>query len=175
MIMDIQVQVRDFLKSRFGEALLGEETQGDHQFYRVKPESLLDICQALATETKLDVRLLADITSIDWLDHANESDGRFEVLYNLYSIKNQHRFFLSIRLAGDNPSIASVTPVWRGANWMEREVYDMMGIQFEGHPNLERILTDDDMEGHPLRRDYPLTYEMPRFSHNKDLPPEVID
>lgn len=173
--MDIQVQIRDFLKSRFGDALLGEETHGDHQHFRVKPDALFGICQAFLEETKLDVRFLADITSIDWLDHSSESAGRFEILYNLYSIKNQHRFFLSIRLSGDDPTLASLTPLWQGANWMEREVYDMMGIGFSGHPNLERILTPDDMEGHPLRRDFPLTYEMPRFSHNKDLPPEVID
>lgn len=173
--MDIQVQIREFLKSRFGEALLGEETQGDHQHYRVKPDMLFDICRAFLEETKLDVRFLADITSIDWLDHASESSGRFEVLYNLYSIKNRHRFFLSVRLPGDDPTLASLTPLWQGANWMEREVYDMMGIGFTGHPNLERILTPDDMEGHPLRRDFPLTWELPRFSHNKDLPPEVID
>ena len=175
MNMEIQVQIRDFLKSRFGDTLLGEVSYADQQTYKVKPEALFDICQALLEETKVDVRLLADITSVDWLDHSSEKDGRFEVLYNLYSIKHQYRFFLSVRLSGDNPVMASVTPLWQGANWMEREVYDLMGIQFTGHPNLERILTPDDMEGHPLRRDFPKNYEVPQFSHNQNLPPEVID
>ena len=173
--MDIQVQIRELLKDRFGDAILSEITAGDHQVIGVKSAVLYDICQTLLEATELGVKLLADINVTDWLGHKSEAEGRFEVFYNLYSIKNQYRFFLSVRLPGDNPTIASVTPLWMGANWMEREMYDLMGITFEGHPNLERILTADDMEGHPLRYDYPLTYEMPRFSHNRDLPPEVID
>ena len=173
--MEIQVQIRDFLKSRFGDALLGENDFADQQTYRIKPDMLFDICQAFMEETTLDIRYLADITSVDWLDHASEKDGRFEVIYNLYSLKHQHRFFLSVRIPGENPTLSSLTPLWQGANWMEREIYDLMGIQFSGHPNLIRILTPDDTEGYPLRRDYPLNYEVPQFSHNIELPPEVID
>jgi NADH-quinone oxidoreductase subunit C len=98
----------------------------------------------------------------------------FEVIYNLYSLSHRYRFFLKVRLPGDNPTIASLTHLWQGANWLEREVYDLMGIYFEGHPDLSKILTPDELEGHPLRKDYPLTYEMPQFSWNKDQPPEVI-
>jgi NADH-quinone oxidoreductase subunit C len=123
---------------------------------------------------ELDVRFLADITSVDWLGHEREKDGRFEVAYNLYSIKNTHRFFLKVHLPADNPEIASLTHLWEGANWLEREVWDLMGITFTGHPDLTKILTPDDLEGHPLRRDFPLTWEQPRFSWNKDNPPEVI-
>jgi len=172
--MDLQIQIRDFLKSRFEDPLLSEQTEGDHQVIGVKPGALIDICEALQEDAELEVKLLADINVVDWLGHQSEVTGRFEVFYNLYSIKHQYRFFLSVRLPGDNPEIASLTPLWMGANWMEREMYDMMGITFTGHPNLEKILTPDDLEGHPLRRDFPLTYEMPRFSHNKNEPPEVI-
>jgi NADH-quinone oxidoreductase subunit C len=69
--------------------------------------------------------------------------------------------------------VTSITPIWAGADWLEREVFDMMGIIFNGHPNLTKILTADELDGHPLRKDFPLTYEEPHFSYNKDDPPEV--
>ena len=79
-----------------------------------------------------------------------------------------------MRLSAEKPEIQSLTPIWNGANWLEREVWDMMGISFIGHPDMTKILTPDDLEGHPLRRDFPLTWEVPQFSWNKDAPPEVI-
>ena len=173
--MNTDIQVRDFLQKNFGDAILKQSSFADEESYLVKADSLFEICRALLQETKLDVKYLADITSVDWLDHRMAADGRYEVVYNLYSLKNQYRFFLKVHLPEDDPTIDSLTSLWQGANWMEREVYDLMGIKFTGHPNLERILTAEDMEGHPLRRDYPLTYEIPQFSHNKDRPPEVID
>ena len=74
----------------------------------------------------------------------------------------------------DDPVIDSLTSLWVTADWLEREVYDLMGIEFTGHPDMRKILTPDDLEGHPLRKDFPLTYEVPQFSFNKDEPPEVI-
>lgn len=173
--MNAEIQVRDFLQRKFGEAILKQVTFADQESYIVRADALFEICQALFQEKSLDVRFLADITSVDWLDHPMAADGRYEVVYNLYSLKHKYRFFLKVHLPEDDPTIDSLTSLWRGANWMEREVFDLMGIKFTGHPNLERILTADDMEGHPLRRDFPLTYELPQFSHNKDRPPEVID
>jgi len=167
-------QVRKFLQSRFAEAVVREENfRGDQSFY-IKPEALYDICQALMEDTELDMHYLADVTSVDWLGHEEEMGGRFEVVYNLYSLQHKYRFFLKAMLPADNPTIDSLTPLWNGANWTEREVWDMMGITFTGHPNLTKILTTDELDGHPLRRDYPLTYEVPQFNWNKDDPPEVI-
>jgi NADH:ubiquinone oxidoreductase subunit C len=68
-----------------------------------------------------------------------------------------------------------VASIWKAADWLEREVFDLMGIGFIGHPNLVKIVTPEDLEGHPHRKDFPLTYEIPRFSFNKDKPPEVVD
>ncbi len=166
--------VRGFLKDNFEDAILEEDNfRGDLSF-RIDPDAVIGICRAFLDDKELEVHYLADLTCVDWLGHAEEKDGRFEVVYNLYSIPRKFRFFLKARLDGSRPVIASVTDLWPSANWMEREVYDMFGVIFEGHPNLTKILTPDDLEGHPLRRDFPLTWEHPQFSFNKDDPPEVV-
>ena len=167
-------KLRQWLQSRFAEAIVREDGfRGDQSFY-VKPDALLPICQALLDDVELDVRYLADITSVDWLGHEEEMGGRYEVVYNLCSLAHKYRFFIKVMLPADEPQIASLTPLYNGANWMEREVWDLMGITFTGHPDLTKILTADELEGHPLRKDFPLTYEVPHFSWNKDDPPEVI-
>jgi len=172
--MEAEAQIREFLQSRFSEAIVSEDKFRGDVSYVVKTDALYDICEAFMDDVDLDVHYLADITSVDWVDHPEETAGRFEVVYNLYSLKHKHRFFLKVWLPGDKPEVKSLTGLWRSANWLEREVYDLMGVVFIDHPNLTKILTPDDLEGHPLRRDFPLTYETPQFSWNKDDPPEVI-
>jgi NADH:ubiquinone oxidoreductase subunit C len=168
-------RIQEFLQSRFAEAIVREDNFRDQQSFYIKPAYLGPICEALLDSGELDVKFLADITCVDWLGHPiAESDGRFEVVYNLYSLSHKYRFFLKAMLGADKPEIASLTPLWNGANWLEREVFDLFGILFTGHPDLTKILTADDLEGHPLRKDFPLTYEQPVFTWNKDLPPEVI-
>ena len=167
-------RVKDFLESRFSEAIIREEIFRDEQSFYIVPNSLLQMCEALQRDPDLGVNFLADITSVDWLGHERAQQGRFEVVYNLYSLRNKYRFFLKVHLPEDKPSIQSLTFLFEGSNWMEREVWDLMGIDFTGHPDMTKILTPDDLEGHPLRRDFPLTYEQPQFSWNKDDPPEVI-
>lgn len=172
--MELSEKVREFITERFGDALLREEGfRGQQEFY-VRPDAVYPICEALLDEDELDVRFLSDICSVDWLGHDEEKNGRFEVIYNLYSLKYHHRFFLKVRLPAENPEIPSLTPLFSGANWLEREVFDLFGVVFTGHPNLTKILTPDDLEGFPLRKDFPLTWEQPRFSWNRDDPPEVI-
>lgn len=172
--MDAADRIRKFLQEQFSEAVIREENfRGELVFY-VKPDSLVEIIHALHENDELDIKFLSDITSLDWFGHARESGGRFEVIYNLYSLSSKQRLFLKVRLEGDSPAITTLSDLFAGANWLEREVFDLMGIRFDGHPNLTKILTPDDLEGHPLRRDYPLTWEQPVFSWNKDDPPEVI-
>ena len=95
---------------------------------------------------------LADITAVDWYP----SEPRFEVVYSLLSYQLKERIRVKVRLAGTDPSIESVTSQWAGAASFEREVFDMFGIRFQGHPDLRRILLPEDWEGHPLRKDYPV-------------------
>ncbi len=161
--------------TRFADAVIREDNFCDQQSFYVQPEKLVEICEALKDDSGVDVQLLSDITSLDWLNHDQEKHGRFEVIYNLYSLTHQYRFFLKVHLPADKPHIASLTDLWNGANWLEREVYDLMGIVFDGHPDLTRILTPDDFEGHPLRKDFPQNWEQPVFGWNKDDPPEVIN
>jgi NADH-quinone oxidoreductase subunit C len=167
-------KLKEFFENNFSGALLRDDDfRGELSFF-IRKEFVLDICKALFDDRELEVRFLSDICALDWLGQPEEEEGRFEVIYNLYSIKNKYRFFLRVKLSGDNPDVDSITSIWQSANWLEREVYDLMGVNFLGHPDLRKILTPDELEGHPLRKDFPLTYEMPRFSQNKNEPPEVI-
>ncbi len=172
--VNISENIELFVKNEFGDAVLGVDYFRGDMTISIKAESLFDLCEALMSDDDLAVNFLADITTVDWLGHDKAQSGRFEVVYNLCSIKHKYRFFISVHLPEENPTIRSLVDLWEGANWMEREVFDLFGIVFDGHPDLTKILTPDELEGHPLRKDFPLTYEVPQFSWNKDDPPEVI-
>ncbi|HWR81872.1 MAG TPA: NADH-quinone oxidoreductase subunit C [Candidatus Deferrimicrobium sp.] len=167
-------KVREFLNSSFPGAVIREDNFRAQQSFYIRPEMVVPICEELLSNDALDLKYLSDITSLDWLGLQPEKAGRFEVVYNLYSLTHKYRFFLKVCLPGDNPTVASVSHLWPAAEWLEREVFDMMGIIFDGHPDLSKILTPDELEGHPLRKDFPLTWEQPQFSWNKDQPPEVV-
>jgi len=118
----------------------------------VKRGAIREACAILRGDGQLQFNFLADITGVDW--YPNEP--RFEVVYHLLSIPRHERLRLKVRLTGDDPSLESITSVWPSANFFEREVYDLFGVRFSGHPNLRRILMPEDWEGHPLRKDYPV-------------------
>jgi len=170
----MEEKLRQFLNSKFKDSIIREDDFRREQSFYIKPESLFPICEALLENNELDVKFLKDITAVDWYKHSQAQNGRFEIIYNLYSFSHKYRFFLKVNLPEENPTILSLTGLWSGANWLEREVFDLFGVIFEGHPDLTKILTPDELEGHPLRKDFPLTYEKPQFSWNKDKPPEVI-
>lgn len=100
----------------------------------------------------LRFNLLTDATCVDRYPH----DPRFELNYHLVSITRRDRIRLQVRLSGTDPVIESLVPIWPGANWLEREIFDLFGIRFTGHPDLRRILLPEDWEGYPLRRDFPV-------------------
>ncbi len=116
----------------------------------LRREFLRDACSLLKQD--LGFGFLADVTAVDWYP----SEPRFEVVYELLAITRKQRVRLKVRLAGDDAHIDSVVPVWPGANFFEREVYDLFGVRFAGHPTLARIMMPEDWEGHPLRKDYPV-------------------
>jgi NADH-quinone oxidoreductase subunit C len=132
------------------------EFRGDTWLY-VKKEHLIDVCRLLRDDRELSYLYISDVTAIDWLPfwEKGEKPKRFEVVYNLYSPVSFQRLFLKVRV-NEGESVPSVTGIWEGANYPEREVYDMFGIPIEGHPNLKRILMPDDWVGYPLRKDFPL-------------------
>ncbi|MCS7190840.1 MAG: NADH-quinone oxidoreductase subunit C, partial [Fimbriimonadales bacterium] len=119
------------------------EFRGDTWLY-IKPDRLLDVCRLLRDDRDLNYLYISDVTAIDWLPYweKGEKPKRFEVVYNLYSPVSFQRIFLKVRV-NEGESVPSVTGIWEGASYPEREVYDMFGIPFEGHPNLKRILMPD--------------------------------
>jgi NADH-quinone oxidoreductase subunit C len=104
--------------------------------------------------------MLIELFGVDFL-HWEEKALRFEVVYNLYSTAKRERVFLKVGVGEKDPSVRSVTPLWPAADWYEREVWDMFGIRFDGHPNLKRILMYEEFQGHPLRKDYPYNKRQP--------------
>ncbi|MCU0240121.1 MAG: NADH-quinone oxidoreductase subunit C [Pyrinomonadaceae bacterium] len=117
----------------------------------VPREEIVDVCWVL--KTKHDFDMLADLCGAD---RGLEEDPRFEVNYHLFSTKHFNRLRLKVLLSDDEPNVPSVTTVWKTANWHERETYDLVGIKFDNHPDLRRILLPSDFDGHALRKDYPL-------------------
>jgi NADH-quinone oxidoreductase subunit C len=114
---------------------------------------VFSILKHLHDEPHLLFDHLQDLTAVDYL---KKKDVRFEVVYNLISTRFWHRIRIRAQVPDDDPKISSVVPIWAGANWHERECYDMFGIEFIGHPDMRRILLPEDWEGYPLRKDYPL-------------------
>jgi NADH-quinone oxidoreductase subunit C len=127
-----------------GWIALGETT------LEIAAEKIAAVCAFLKAERTFS--RLSTVTAVD----RYPSEPRFEVVYHLHSVERGERLRLKCRLPGADPAIESVTSVWRGANWYEREVFDLFGIRFHNHPNLRRIMLPDDWEGHPLRKDYPI-------------------
>lgn len=125
-------------------------------FVRVPANQLVEVCRFLRDDPACRFEQLADLTCVDYLHFPNAED-RFGVTYNLASHSLNHRLWLKVYLNDPEPTVASVTGVWKGAEWMEREVFDLFGIRFSGHPDLRRILCPDWFTDHPLRKDYPLT------------------
>lgn len=121
---------------------------------RVPSEAIVETCTQLRDAADLRFNYLSDLTALDFLNQGREP--RFDVVYHLYSIEHHHRLRIKAGVPEDNAIISSVAGVWRGADKAEREVFDMYGIEFDGHADLKRILMPDDWEGHPLRKDFPL-------------------
>ncbi len=115
-------------------------------------EHLVRTAEYLATEPSLRFSFLSDITAVD----RYPIEPRFEVNYHLLSIERRDRLRLKVRVQGSEPVAPTVTPVWPTANWHEREIFDLFGLRFQGHPDLRRILMPEDWEGYPLRKDYPV-------------------
>jgi NADH-quinone oxidoreductase subunit C len=113
---------------------------------------LREACLLLRDDGDCSFNFLADVTCLDWYP----AEPRFEVVYHLLSITKKERLRLKVRLEGASPVVASVSAVWPAANYFEREVFDLFGVRFTGHPYLRRLLMPEDWEGHPLRKDYPV-------------------
>ena len=125
----------------------------------VNQEIILDLMHFLKTDSALQFNILMDLTAVDYL--WQDRSPRFDVVYHLFSLSKNHRIRIKAGVGEKNPVIDSLVPLWPAANWFEREVWDMFGIKFKGHPDLRRIMMYQEFQGHPLRKDYPVTKRQP--------------
>ena len=149
----------DAFRAKFpGDTLEAHSFRGDETVV-VRREALAAAAAFLRDELGFD--MLMDLTAADYLPR----EPRFELVCHLYSTGHNYRLRLKCPVSAADPAVDSLTGVWSGANWFEREVWDMFGIKFNGHPDLRRVLMYDGFEGHPLRKDYPLKKRQPRIAH----------
>jgi NADH-quinone oxidoreductase subunit C len=139
------------LRERFPEATLSTRSFRNETTILIRPGDIIRICRFLKEDPSLLYDFLSDLTAVDRFD----DHPRFEVVYHLYSLQYKWRIRLKVQIE-ETEAVPSVASVWGTANWHEREVFDMFGIRFEGHPDLRRILMPEDWEGCPLRKDYPV-------------------
>lgn len=143
------------IKERFGEAITEAVATLGQQIIRVKKDSYLELCRFLLDDEEADFKMCTDLTAVHWPDRKG---GEFDIVLLLYSLTKNRRLRIKVTIA-DGEDCPSVTALWGGADWMEREVYDMFGAKFAGHPDLRRILLPSDWPGHPLRKEYPIGYQ----------------
>jgi NADH-quinone oxidoreductase subunit C len=139
------------LREKFPAEVLEVVTFRGEWTVTVEPDRILEVLGFLRDQW--NYKMCHDVTSVDLYP----KEPRFMVVYHLLNLDRATRIRVKAPVSGEHPEIASAVPLWKGANFMEREVYDLMGIRFKGHPDLRRILMADDWEGHPMRKDYPLT------------------
>lgn len=147
------------IRERLGAKVLDTlEAQGDSILF-LDRAGLRDSFSALKEDRALDYDFLSDITAVDYW---KKKAPRFELVYQLISMARRRRLRVRVPVPENDPSVESLTPIWRGANFLEREVWDLFGIRFIGHPDLRRVLLYEEFQGHPLRKDYPVNLCQPR-------------
>ena len=145
--------------------------QGDAVIF-VAPDCLQKVAAFLKDDPSLKFDYLSDVCGVDYLNE--EREPRFEAVYHLYSIDHQHSIRVRVGIDEDNPSVPTVSELWKGALYPEQELFDMFGIHIEGHPKNERLIMPKEWSGYPLRKDYPLTTETVAFSHNRDFKSDLV-
>jgi len=166
-------EIISVLEQQFGDKIKSKNLEAIDPFMAVEPAHLLEVCRFLKTDPRLQLDILNCISGVDYLELDPKKapkagfEPHLEVIYHLSSFTHKHRLVLKLLLPrwrdnkpGELPEVPSVTSLWKTADWHEREVYDLSGVWFTGHPDLRRILTSEDWVGHPLRKDYefPLEY-----------------
>ncbi len=148
------------IQSRFADDVIALADQSGDEAIYLKRDSVKKVLAVLKEDAEFQFDMLADLFAVDYL-FWEEKENRFEIIYNLYSTVKNHRIFIKVQVPEKDASVETVTSVWPAANWFEREVWDMFGVKFEGHPNLKRILMYEEFQGHALRKDYPYNKRQP--------------
>ena len=146
-------QIFKKLQDKFGADavfdLHGDGVKDKDPWFQVAPYEIETVCEHLRTDPELQLDYLECITGVDYPDQ-----HKIHVVYHLYSYKKRHRVVIKVLLDREDPALPTLVNVWSAANWQERECFDLLGVLFEGHPDLRRLLLPDDWEGHPLRKDF---------------------
>jgi NADH-quinone oxidoreductase subunit C len=153
-------QLITLLQGKLGSQILSSSVELGDAVIKIPAQGALQFFQLLKLDSELQFNLLVDVTAVDWLD---SQDDRFQVVYQLLSLVTKFRLRVLIDLPEAQPEVDSIVSLWPGANYLEREVWDMYGIKFRGHPELKRILMYEEFDGHPLRKDYPVQGKQPRI------------
>jgi NADH-quinone oxidoreductase subunit C len=157
----IPQEIHDAIKARFPDAIVEAKLEGVlDPWIKIRPDSIKDVARFLRDNENTAFDSLMLLSSVDY------TGGKLGVVYHLDSMKRTHKIVLKVDVTADRPNCQSVESVWKTANWHEREAFDMMGIVFDGHPDLRRILLPDDWEGFPLRKDY----KVPEFYNGMKVP-----
>jgi NADH-quinone oxidoreductase subunit C len=157
----IPQEIAESIKSKYPDAILEVKLDGVIDPYaKVAPDKVKDIAQFMRDDDKMAFDYLMCLSGVDY------TGGKLGVVYHLSSMKWNHKFTLKVEVSVENPHVQSVESIWKTANWHEREAFDMIGIIFDGHPDLRRILLPDDWEGHPLRKDY----QVPEYYRGMKVP-----
>jgi len=159
-------KVLELLKAQFGDKIVETSAQFGDETAVIEPSAWRDVAFFLRNDPRCAMDMLTDITAVDY----PEREPRFEVVCHLRSLDRGHRIRIKARVGdaeGDGAEIASLFPVWKGANWFERETFDMFGIRFTGHPDMRRILMYEEFKGYPLRKDYPAQQTQPLIEYRE--------
>lgn len=151
-----QSSIASKVAEQFKSKLISSGEYAGQTFITINPIDLVEILSWLKSDTELKFDRLMDIGGVDLIDHPSEPAHRFEVVYQLLSYDLGHRFRVKVAVKNDSVGVPSLWTMWGIANWMEREVFDLFGINFDGHPNMRRIMCHEDFVGHALRKDYPI-------------------
>ncbi len=156
-------KVIEALQKQFPEEIKLVSSQFNDDIVHIDKKALLEVMSFLK-ETPYDFKMLLDLTCVDYLGE----EPRFEMVYHVFSVPQNLRLRIKTRVPESDLEIDSVTDLWKNANWLEREIFDMFGIRFFGHPDLRRLFMYDGFEGYPLRKDYPLRKQQPRIAMRND-------
>ncbi len=166
MVASLVEQVIERLKARGGKPA---EFKGMLSVTVSKDE----LVSAVTEAKTLGFEMLSDVFGVDYLSYPGHQGKRFSVAYNLYSVSRNERLFIRVNV-DDGESLPTITGLWRGSSFMEREVYDMFGLTFEGHPDLRKLITPEDLDGHPHRKDFPLGEVPTQFNDGRFLDPAAF-
>ncbi len=165
-------EIIEKVRSDLGEDIQKVEITLGDVVVHCQPSSLHKVAEFLKNDPDLHFDYLSDISGVDYLDQDREP--RFEAVYGLHSLDKGHSVRIRVGLEEEDPKVPTVSDLWKGALFPERELFDMFGFEIEGHPNLKRLIMPPDWEGHPLLKDYPLVVEEVAFSHNPDHKSELV-